>query len=195
MSMPSAPSVQELIRVVHEYYPQGIELDDPRYKASAEAQRLQRLIEEAHANLSRWADFVAAVRQAFPGCIVWDKTYLWYDPCYHLHVALPGVVVGGRRFDTVACLLSLLAPVYAIYASHIDGNPAGRVARTCYPPLPVAFQSHEQELARRIEETFGFVRLPKETLVVPMPGLRPRTGHFIDKEPVLADLLFTPDRA
>jgi hypothetical protein len=187
MSMPSVPSAQELIRVVREYYPQGIELDDPRYKASAEAQRLQRLIEEAHVDLSRWADFVAGVRHTFPDCVIWDRTLLWHDPCFRLHVSLPGMVVGGRRFDMVVCLLSLLAPVYAIYASHIDENPAGRVARTCYPPLPAAFQSHEQALAQRIEVAFGFVRLPKETLVVPMPGFRPRTGHFIDKEPVLAD--------
>lgn len=194
MSTGQELTLDALLRLVSQYFPHGLGIDDPGYDSSEEAHRLARRLEEARQDMRPWEGFIQRLREEFPDCLLWDKTLLWHDPCYNVQVSLPGVTIGGGRYDTVACLLSLLAPVYVLYASHLEEKPTGREAWTRYPPLPTEFQSHEARLARLVESSFGFTRLPNEVLFTPVPGFRPRTGHFISEEPQLIDLLFTPQR-
>ncbi|HEX8819859.1 MAG TPA: hypothetical protein VF794_08055 [Archangium sp.] len=92
--------------------------------------------------------------------------------------------------------MSQLAPVYALYASHMEekgpGLPRDHWLR--FPPLPPEFQAHETRLAALIESTFGFTRLPNDVLFTPVPDLVPQTATFGLGKAQLIDCLFTPYR-
>jgi hypothetical protein len=187
----SAPSLVQLLR---QYYPAGLWCDDPAYKASAEAQRLTRRLDDAQKNTRAWESCVQRIRAEFPGCTLWDATLLWIDPCYRLRVSLPNTTGSGDQRDAIICLVSLLAPAYVIYASHfLDTGPATE-SWTRYPPLPPEFQPYDAKLAPIIESAFGASRLPNDVLFTPIPDLAPRTGNVALGKARLIDLLFTPDR-
>src|SRR5262249_39109454 len=126
-------------------------------------------------------------------CMLWDRT-LPHDPCYICAVALPGVEMGGNRYDAVICLLSLLAPVYALYAQHsLDTGPLLESWHR-FPPFPPEYQAHEAKLASLIESTFGFTRLSNEVLSTPLPDLVPSSGTLGLGQARLIDCLFNPHR-
>ena len=85
-------------------------------------------------------------------------------------------------------MVSVLAPVYALYARHWKDDRTERETWLRYPPLPSEFQAHEAKLAALIESSFGAVRVPNEVLFTRVTGLRPR--QHPRREPWLAELLF-----
>ncbi len=180
-----------LIELVHRYHPAGIDNEDPRYKSSEEAQRLSSLIQANAAPAQAWKEFVQRLHEEFPSCMIWDTTIPWHDPCRSCRVSLPGFETGQQRYDAVVCLLSLLVPVYALYASHSEEQGSKRGHWTAYPPLPSEFQSHEVKLSALIETTFGFTRLSNDILFIPVPDLVPRTANFGLGQAQLIDCLFT----
>lgn len=180
-----------LIELVHRYHPTGIDNEDPRYKSSEEAQRLSSLIQANAAPAQEWKEFVQRLHEEFNDCMIWDTTIPWHDPCWSCRVSLPGFEIGRPQYDAVICLLSLLAPVYALYASHSEEQGSKRDHWTAYPPLPPEFQSHEAKLSALIETTFGFTRLSNEVLFLPVPDLVPRTANFGLGKAQLIDCLFT----
>lgn len=193
--MKSEPFANALVQLVHCFYPSGIHNDDPLYKESEECQRLLRLL---HANASgspTWTNFLQRVRGEFPGCSIWDTTVPLSDPCYSCRVSQPGFVTGGPRYDSVVCLLSQLAPVYALYGSELEMmSPAKRKGWFGFPPFPPDFQKHEAKLVGFIESTLGFTRLSNETLFTPVSDLVPRSANYGLGEAQLVDCLFTPHR-
>ena len=90
-------------------------------------------------------------------------------------------------------LVSILAPVYALYASHqvVEGQ---QVVRTHleFPPLPAEFEPMEALLSGEIQGALGFARLPNEVLFTPVPDLQ--IGNKYPHEVQLIDALFTEDR-
>jgi hypothetical protein len=193
--MPPELTAHALVQLVHHYYPSGLRNDDPRYKESPEGQRLAERV-QAHAEPSRaWKDFIQRLRGEFPDCSIWDTTIPWQDPCYSVRVSLPGFVVGGSRYDSVVGLLSQLAPVYALYASHTEETtPPTRKAWLRFPPFPPEYQSQEVKLAGLIESTFGFTRLSNDVLFTLVPDLVPRSANDGPGGAQLIDCLFTPHR-
>ncbi|MFE8600211.1 hypothetical protein [Archangium violaceum] len=186
-------TVDALVQLVRRYYPAGIANEDPRYRESEEGQCLQTLLQTQVGGTPAWNAFVQKLRGEFPGCSVWDTTVPWHDPCYDCRVSLPGHVKGGPRYDSVVCMLSQLAPVYTLYASHVEDKGPGteRDYWLRFPPFPPEFQPHEAELAKLIESTFGFTRLPDDILFTPVPDLVPRTANFGLGKARLIDCLFT----
>ncbi|HVG58326.1 MAG TPA: hypothetical protein VNA24_07200 [Hyalangium sp.] len=187
----SAPSIVQLLS---QYYPAGLWCDDPEYKTSVEAQRLTALLEEARKDSQAWDGFVQRIHEELPGCVLWDTTLLWIDPCYRLRVCLPSTARGGEQRDAIICMVSLLAPTYVIYASHYLDTGASTESWTRYPPLPPEFQPYDARLAPIIESAFGASRLLNDVLFTPVPNLAPRTGNVALGKACLIDLLFTPDR-
>ncbi|HYO73112.1 MAG TPA: hypothetical protein VEU33_44320 [Archangium sp.] len=180
-----------LVQLVHRYHPAGLLIDDPRYDASEEGQRLTALV---HANVTpspTWKGFIQRLDQQFPDCHLWDTTVPYHDPCYSVRVSLPGFVPGGPRYDCIVGLLSQLAPVYALYASHTDKSLPGADYWLRFPPFPPEFQAHEAKLAGLIESTFGFTRLSNDILLTPVPDLVPRTANWEVGRAQLIDCLFT----
>ncbi|HEX8823490.1 MAG TPA: hypothetical protein VF794_26440 [Archangium sp.] len=184
-----------LVQLVHRYYPAGIDNEDPRYKESEEGQRLQALIEAHVGGTPAWTNFIQRLRREFADCSIWDARIPWHDPCYSARVSNSGFVTGDPIYDEVVCLLSTLAPVYAIYTSHTDRTDSPE--NKCwlrFPPLPPEVQSHEAKLAGLIESTFGFTRLPNDILFIPVPDLVPRSANYGLGEALLVDCLFTRHR-
>jgi hypothetical protein len=186
-------SAHALIECVHRYYPAGLSSEDPCYESSAEIQYLKQHLHSAEARAQAWRNFARQVEEAFPGCSVsYSNTPSLYRPSYHCEVTLPGQepYLDRIREDSVVCMLSVLAPVYALCAHHWKDDRTERESWTRYPPLPPEFQAHEAKLAALIEATFGFARLPNDVLFTPVPDLRPPRGRFQHRAPWLADLLF-----
>lgn len=183
------PFADALVRLVHCYFPFGICNDDPRYRESEEGQRLTRLLQANEQPSPTWKDFTRRVAHEFPDCKIWDTTVPWHEPCNSIRLSLPGS--GGPRDDCIVGLLSQLAPVYALYASHTDKSLPGADYWLCFPPFPPEFQAHETKLAGLIESTLGFSRLPNATVFTPVPDLVPRSANYGLGKAQLIDCLFT----
>ncbi|OJH35484.1 hypothetical protein BON30_38810 [Cystobacter ferrugineus] len=185
-----------LLELIHRYYPAALDSADPQYAESEEGQRLTQLVNAHVGGTQPWKDFIQRLHRDFSDCSVWDATVPYHDPCYICRVSLPGFVVGSPRYDSVVCLLSQLAPVYALYASHVEDKGPGskRDHWLGFPPFPSEFQDHERRLAELIESTLGATRLSNDVLFTPVPDRVPRTGHFQLGEAKLIDCLFTPYR-
>ncbi len=166
-------------------------MEDPGYRESEQARRLTQRLNEASQDMSAWKAFVQRVREELPGGTYWDATLLYLEPCYSLRVQLPETVHDENRSDAVVCLLSVLAPVYVIYASHLVDAGEDSETWVRFPPLPPAFQPYEARLARLIEAAFGATRLPEEVIFFPIPELEPRTGNTLPRTARIIDLLFT----
>jgi hypothetical protein len=189
------PTADALVQLVHRYYPAGLLIDESQYKESEEFRRLTALLHANAGGSPTWKDFIQRLRGEFPDSSIWDLTAPLLDPCYNVRVSLPGFVTGAPQYDCIVCLLSQLAPVYALYASHTEEtSPPVRKAWLRFPPFPPEFQSQEVKLARLIEATFGFTRLSNDVLLTPIPDLVPWTAHFGLGEAQLIDCLFTPHR-
>jgi hypothetical protein len=185
-----------LVRLVHCYIPSGIETYDPRYEKSEESQRLTRLLLANQQPSPTWKRFTAKVVEAFPGCSIWDATVPMLAPCNIIRVSLPGPGADHLPYDSVVGLLSQLAPVYALYASHHTtrlSRGTGGEAWWRFAPFPPEYQAHEAKLAALIESTLGFTRLSPEALLPPVPDLKPDIAHYPLGEAVLAHCLFTPN--
>ncbi|HLL04207.1 MAG TPA: hypothetical protein VK539_26715 [Myxococcaceae bacterium] len=189
------PFTQEALhQLLRRYYPENLLVDEPGYKESEQARRLTQRLNEAEQDMSAWKTFVQRVREELPGCGFWDATLMFMEPCYRLRVQLPETVHHEGHSDAVVCLLSVLAPVYVVYASHYV--EAGEDSETWvrFPPLPPAFQPYEAKLARLIEAAFSATRLPEEVFSFPIPELDPRTGNTLPGTARIIDLLFTTSR-
>lgn len=185
-------SVPGLMACVRDYYPAGIPVGDPRYEGSAEIQRLRHQLHSSAISAGAWQGFIQKVEDSFPNCEVSDSLPRLYRPSYRCEVTLPGVEPwpGRTQEDSVVCMLSVLAPVYAVYAHHWKDDRTERESWTRFPPLPPEFQSHEARLAAIVEPTFGFTRLPTEVLFTPVPDLHPPRGQPRRRAPWLEELLF-----
>lgn len=184
-------SAASLLTILHQYYPSGLWCDEPAYKASAEAQRLTRRLQDAQNDTPPWKDFVSRVGKEFSDCELWDTSLPWIDPCYRLRLSLPDTEHGSSPRSVLVCLVSLLAPAYVLYASRSQGSGS---SWTCYPPLPPELQAHEVRLAALVESSLGVTCLSREVLFTSVPELAPRTGNVALGKAHLVDLLFTPDR-
>jgi hypothetical protein len=192
--MKQEPFTDALVRLVHCYYPAGLRNDDPGYMESEESQRLIRLILANVQPSPTWKGFIGRVVEAFPGCNIWDTTVPYHEPCTSVRVSLPGSQSDAPVYDCVVGLLSQLAPVYAIYASHTHRRVTGVDSWLRFPPFPPEFQAHETKLAGLIESTLGFTRLSNDVLLTPVPDLVPRAANYGPGEALLVDCLFTRDR-
>lgn len=209
-----ATDLDSLMQLVRWYYPPGMEADDPRYRKTEQARRLQALLDGVARDmglverfavglqpvpdevlelgatareLRQWPVFIGRLKEEFAGCTIWNRTIPHQDPSYVCQIFLSKVSPGSGYYDAVVCLLSLLAPVYAIYGIR-DIDKQEHWLR--FPPLPEEYQEHETRLAALIEAEFGFTRLSKEVLLTPIPDLVPPLGTLLLGEAKLIDCLF-----
>lgn len=183
-----------LVQLLHDYYPSGLWPDDPAYDASPEAQRLTRRLASSQRDVATWRGFVERLHRELPGCHFWDTTETSHDPSFSHRVGLPGSQVGGAHYDTLVCLVSRLAPVYALYGSHVRNTGPAPESWLRFSELTAEFQPYEAKLASLIKSTLGFTRLFEDVLFTPVPDLAPRSGDVALGEARLIDCLFTPHR-
>ncbi|WP_375765171.1 hypothetical protein NR798_25995 [Archangium gephyra] len=189
-------TVDELLALVHRFYPSNLEGNDPRHETSEEFQRLLAAREAAMADTPRaqaWDSFFRRLRDAVPGSHVENWSTLRYDACWRCRVYLPGTSPTSTEVKAVVGLVSILAPVFAIYASHqtYEGQRVSNT-RLFFPPMPTEFHEQEAILDGLIRSSFGFERLPNEILFTPVSDLQ--VGNKAPEKVQLIDCLFTDNR-
>lgn len=75
-----------------------------------------------------------------------------------------------HNWIVVGCV-SILAPIYIVYSVQYGrvGNRMGLNPRVGFEPFPPEMQPMADLIARRIEETFGVSKLPREIAETPVP--------------------------
>jgi hypothetical protein len=185
-------SVDTLMARVRDYYPLGIASGDPRHEGSAETQRLRQLLRTEVIEPRAWQGFVQQVETRFPLCEVSATGPRLTRPSYRCEVTLSGMEPwpDRTREDSVVCMLSVIAPVYALYAHHWKDDRTERESWTRFPPLPPEFHAYEEGLAALLQSVFGFTRLPNGVLFTPVPDLHPLKSPPHSRAAWLQELLF-----
>ncbi len=185
-------SAEALIELVHRYYPAGLHGDDPRYRQSAEYQRLGAVRRAASEDDAAWKAFLKQVREHFPQCTLWELPGPLYDPSRGVRVYLPDAPGPAGEHQALVVLASILAPVHLLHASHEVNADAGESgSRFQLPPFPPEFHPYESRLDMLIRSSLGSTRLPNEVLHAPVPDLQ--VGNLPQGEARLLHCLFTDD--
>lgn len=194
--MDSRFTAEALSKLVHLYYPAGMHRDDPRYCASPENRRLEALRKAALEDTAAWRGFLQRIREELPGCRVWDYPTIRHDSAREARVAQPNPALatpGVKEVREVVLLVSILAPVFCLYASHHKFVGERRAeAVVFYPPFPAEYEAYEAKLEHLVQETFSAARLPNEVLFAPVPDLQ--AGNTGLGQARLIDCLFTDHR-
>ncbi len=171
--MSTSLAVPYLIDLIHRFYPRNIYTTDARYDSQAEAIKLRELRKTAQEESSAWNTLLQRIRQELPGCSLWELPYLLYDPCRCVRVSLEDSPMGASEQKAAVLLVSVLAPVYHIYASfqRIESKQVVE-QRVWHPPLPLDYQSLEARLDSLAHSVLGTSRLPNEILFAPVPDIQ-----------------------
>lgn len=160
--------------------------------------------------LRAWQHFGERCKQAFPNREVWDESGPFFDPGYRYSVGQAGYVPPPRTpppgrgesaleraqpgqhgvdtYDPVVCVVSVLAPVFAILTFIPAADTFPRVR---YADFPERYHDRIDTLSALAQEVLGFSRLGEDTLLTPMPDLQPHTSNRPMNETTLSDCLFT----
>lgn len=215
-----APDVDTLMARIYRHYPRGIGGEDRRHFRSEETSRLECVLQVCAANMGKerpikpyrrvpidpevqdvldalraWLPFKKALQREFPDRFLWDRTIPWHNPCYICDVARAGYVQGTRAwYEPVVCMLSALAPVYALCVHETEDVDDCFTSRELYSNLPSQYADREARMAALIEETFHFTRLTEDTLLLSIPDVVPQAENVLMGEARLVDCLFTTAR-
>ncbi|MFP2932490.1 hypothetical protein ACLESO_46550 [Pyxidicoccus sp. 3LG] len=180
---------EALLQLVYRYFPAGAHVYEERYESSDEFKRLDKLRRAAVEDQGTWTAFLKRVREELPGTRVWDYPNIRYDPAYSARVLLPGYPVGAPEHKEVVLMVSILAPVHILYATHSKKVHEHRKESISYqPPLPSEFQPVAEKVESLAIEAFGTTRLPQDVLTTPVPSLY--VGNTGFGKVTLADCLF-----
>lgn len=182
-------TAEALLRLVHRYYPANAHVYEPHYESSDEFKRLDKLRRAAVEDQSAWTSFLQRVEEELPGTGVWDYPNIRYDPAYSVRVLLPGYPVGAPEHKEVVLMVSILAPVHILYATHSKQVHEQRTESISYqPPLPSEFQPFAEKLEALAIEAFGTTQLSQDVLSTSVPDLY--VGNTGFGKVTLADCLF-----
>lgn len=162
-------SVDELLSIARTYWPSD-SAGGMHPQSAPELQRLQALWGQEARKLSQWRSFTRGLVSDLPGFIMGNLTTL-RDACFRCG-AYPDPQPASHSWAVVGCM-SILAPVYSLYGFQMElsGKKLVTISRqtVLFEPLPPEMQHPAEVLARRIEETYGVTRLPRELAETPVP--------------------------
>ncbi|WP_428263399.1 hypothetical protein [Haliangium sp.] len=209
------PTLDELVVCVHRHYPRGVEADDPRHQDSEESHRLV-CVQEAAAMSCQWNFYdvptewrvpldpcvlpvITALRAwrplhvrwcaEIPAMELWDESNPWLSACYRYSAVRPNYAPEADEwYDPVTCVVSILAPVYALYTC---SNAPGEHKRARYSAFPDRYQERLAALSRLVEEMLGFHRLEEEVLLHPVLDVVPGSSNLLLGEATMRDCLFS----
>jgi uncharacterized protein YeaO (DUF488 family) len=183
-------SADNLVGLVHRFYPAGVANDAPERDASEERRRLEAVRKAAMQEGAAWEEFRRRVQEQLPDIGQWELPTLLSHPCRTLRAYLPHSPRGSDVQEAVVLLVSILAPVHALYASH-QTYVGKRVvkSKTWFSPLPVRFRPVEARLDELAQSELGSTRLPNEILFTPVPDLH--VEHVPSNRVQLLHCLFT----
>jgi hypothetical protein len=161
-------STEQLLAIARSYW----RPDDDSYRRqewSPEAERLEARWEQELARLDRWHAFLQDLRQELPSFTIGDGTAT-PDACFRC-IAYPvrGNPLPPFPWVVVGCT-SILVPHFIIYGLKYQLIGGARHdPRLLFEPLPPEMQVPADLITRRMEETFGVSKLPRELAETPVP--------------------------
>jgi hypothetical protein len=165
-------TTDDIIAIVHSYYPRGIESTDPRYRETEETARLAAARHRAGTDRKAWRAVLAQIDAQFPNAIVDRSLHLamgMADAGYAGALQLPPA--SGESVHVLGFVVSLLAPHYVVYSSRIivSERPAdGRielvfVGDTCHiVPAEVVKPELRTKVVRNAQQEIAFDLSPDE---------------------------------
>jgi len=161
-------STEHLLSIARNYWPSDGDWwihpeNHPEFK------RLQDLWEQEMAKMDQWKAFIRELGSHLPDFSMGNITTP-HDACFRCS-AYPNFTPksDSSNWVIVGCL-SILAPIYTIYGVQEEFSGAKRIRSTVFfEPLPPEMQAPAEVMAKRIEETFGVNRLPREIAETPVP--------------------------
>lgn len=166
--MSSPVDTTALLELVRSYYPSAA----VGATETPPSQRLETRRKAALQDRTRWDQFLQHVRSEMPDCGLWEQPFLLYYPCRGVRVYLPHSPMGSDVHDAIVLLVSVLAPVHALYASHQrhEGEHVEE-SQTWFPPLPERFVPYAQRLDALTKAHLGTTLLPNDVLFTPVPDI------------------------
>ena len=146
-----------------------------RQEKSPETMRLEARWEEELEQPERWRGLLRHLRQELPSFTIGDGTAT-PDACFRC-VAYPvkGQPLPAFRWVVVGCV-SIVAPIYIVYAVDYGRDSKARYGvearhdfKLMFEPFPPEMELPANVIARKIEATFGFSKLPRELAETPVP--------------------------
>lgn len=193
--MDHCPSRNELIEIVHRFYPAGIAIDHPAYSRSPQAVRLAAARRKAVEERSTWDAFLTRGRTSISHSRFadWSSSLeLGADACYQARISGPGIAVEVPRLDEVVVLVSFIVPCYFIYTSISTRDPRGPGSRRCFPSWIRRTRAMYQSVESVVRETTGFSKLPPDLLFLGLPDIQVGNRGFGHAR--IADCIFTAHR-
>ncbi|WNG42720.1 hypothetical protein F0U60_00380 [Archangium minus] len=163
------PSKEYLISVAHDYWRQDKDYQLRQEKSPEERRREARWNKELE-KIDRWHALLRDLRQELPEFTIGDGTAT-PDACFRC-VAYPakGRPMPPHDWVIVGCI-SILAPIYIVYSVQYGrvGHKDRLNPRIGFEPFPLEMKLPADILSRKIEETFGVSKLPREIAETPVP--------------------------
>ncbi|RYZ40863.1 MAG: hypothetical protein EOO71_14345 [Myxococcaceae bacterium] len=141
-----------------------------RQELSPEAERLEALWDQELLKMGRWHAFLETLEGLLPGFVMGDGTTPTTAPCFRC-IAYPpdDGTLPLARWAVVGCV-SILAPVYAIYAVRKKReHGGGRLPEAHFEQLPDFLRLPVQVMGDAIEAEFGARLLPWDVAHRPVP--------------------------
>ena len=162
------PTREELIEIAKRYWSSEPDVYE-REEYSPESLRLYELWEQELAKIGQWWAFLKELRSELPGYIIGDGTAT-PDACFRCVAYLPQQPASPARDWVVVGCVSILAPVYTVYAVQFEYGETTRVCRVVdFDARRPEIRAPAEVIARRIEATFGVSALPREIAETPVP--------------------------
>jgi len=148
--------ITELKRIVDEYYPRGISLNDPEILHNKLFKKVSDICLKAHNNQGQWANLLQKARKKFTGEITEFVLLKELNPSF-IAVFITEEYQRPKSENYEPCQLilkiSVLAPVYSIYFDNFVSTHDKRIIR-CNPITEIE-NTLLTELKKTVKETFS----------------------------------------
>jgi hypothetical protein len=165
-------TVEELIARASHYWPADFEWHERGARAPENDRRLALCKQQWQLRGEQWSALVADVRQELPGYAIRDATAP-SEPCFRCAIRPPKEELKPGLEQVVVGCLSMIAPVYAVYAFQCEYRRGKRLQnsneRLFLDQLPPEMRKPADVVARKIEARFGVERLTPEVAATPVP--------------------------
>lgn len=156
-------SVEALTALVRRYWPSDKE-SNFKLDCSPEARRFLAAWERELAKMDAWRVFLHELGEALPDFTVGNITAT-ADSCLRC-----GLYPKAERTGVVVGCVSILAPVYTVYAMRYRLQGDERVDETLlFESFPPEFQTPASVFAQRVEATLGVSALPRHLAEARIP--------------------------
>lgn len=186
---PAIPTVDDLLDIARRHYPRRYE-DAP----GPELRRFWDAACDAWSDMSRWQSLLARLRSTLPDCWIWDESVHAVGAAWRCRVFPPQLSAHDLpEYHTAVGMVSFLAPVYLVYASHQRRDADGLYLSPTLSYTPSGLIApYSATLAREIEATFDLAPLPLDIAFTPVPDVF--VGNLQQGEARLIDCLFIDAR-